>query len=58
MCEYDRQAIYECIYKLRYDMDCIGEEEYTLENDVTWLEDMPDKELINVLIELLEPYME
>lgn len=58
MCEYDRQAIYECIYKLRYDMDCIGDPEYTLENVVTWLEDMSDKELIDTLYELLEPYTE
>ncbi len=57
MVEYDRQAIYECIYKLRYDMDCIGEEEYTLENVIIWLKDMTDKELTDTLFELLEPYM-
>lgn len=58
MCEYDRHAIYECIYKLRYNMDCIGDPEYTLENVIIWLENMTDKELIDTLFELLEPYTE
>ena len=58
MVEYDRKALYECIYKLRYDMDCIGDPEYTLENMEIYLSDLSDKELINVLMELLEPYTE
>lgn len=56
MCEHDRQAVYECIFKLRFDMDCGPE--YTLENTIIWLEDLSDKELIDELFELLKPYMD
>lgn len=53
MTKKDRLAIYRCIYELRYDMDCIGNEEYTPENVEIWLEDMTDKELADVLFELV-----
>lgn len=58
MCEHDRKAIYKCIFELRLDLDCIGNDEYNYPNFVIWLEDMTDKELIDTLFELLEPYTE
>lgn len=53
MTKNDRRAIYRCIYELRYDMDCIGNEEYTPENVEIWLEDMTDRELSDILFGLV-----
>lgn len=53
MSKADRIAIYHCIYDLRYDMDCIGETEYNFENTAIWLDDLTDKEVIDILIDLL-----
>ena len=53
MSRADRIAIYHCIYDLRYDMDCIGEPEYTFENTVIWLDSLNDKQVIDILINLL-----